>query len=119
MKNIHLLTQKTDEICFSAGSVFRIESIEQIINLLKLFQTNEIHENPLSCLGKLLIDMGEYRRAEQFFLELTNDKAVQSQPRRLVRVQNGLTAIHVYKGEYVMALEYYKKVFQIGLTYFG
>jgi tetratricopeptide (TPR) repeat protein len=129
----------TDEICFTAGTVFRIKSIEQLIDnsliiwliklnligkddpqlvsLLKPFRTNEIHENPLSCLGKLLIDMGEYRRAEQFFLEMLNDASVQSQPRRLVRVQNGLATNYMYKGEYGTALEYYKKALEISLIY--
>jgi tetratricopeptide (TPR) repeat protein len=129
----------TDEICFTAGTVFRIKSIEQLIDdsliiwLIKLnligkddpqlvslltpFRTNEIHENPLSCLGKLLIDMGEYRRAEQFFLEMLNDASVQSQPRRLVRVQNGLATNYMYKGEYGTALEYYKKALEISLIY--
>jgi tetratricopeptide (TPR) repeat protein len=130
---------KNDEICFSAGTVFRIESIEQtidnsftiwlvklklirnddlqLVSLLKPFQTSEMHENPVACLGKLLVDMGEYRRVEQYFLELLNDTSVQRQPRRLVRVQNGLGANYAHKGEYAIALEYYKKALQVSLTY--
>jgi len=130
---------KNDEICFSAGTVFRIESIEQIIdnsliiwviklklvqdndpqlvNLLTTFRTIDIHENPLACLGKLLMDMGEYRRSEQFFLEMLNDTAVQNQPNRLVRVQIGLGANYTHKGDYAVALEYYKKSLELSLTY--
>jgi tetratricopeptide (TPR) repeat protein len=129
----------TNEICFTAGTVFRIQSIEQtiddsliiwlvklnlirkddpqLIDLLTPFHTSEIHENPLSCLGKLLIDMGNYRRAEQFFLEMLNDPSVQNQPRRLVRVQNGLATNYMYKGEYDPALEHYKKALEISLIY--
>jgi tetratricopeptide (TPR) repeat protein len=128
-----------DEICFSIGTVFRVESIEQIIdnsliiwviklklvqddnpqlvNLLTTFRTIDIHENPLGCLGKLLMDMGEYRRAEQFFLEMLNDTAVQNQPNRLVRVQIGLGANYIHKGDYAVALEYYEKSLELSLTY--
>jgi tetratricopeptide (TPR) repeat protein len=130
---------KTDEICFSAGTVFQIESIEQIIdnsliiwliklkliryddpqlvNLLTTFGSSDMYENPVSCLGKLLIDMGEYRRAEQFFLEMLNDATIQSVPNRLVIVQNGLGANYTLKGDYVAALEYYKKSLELSLTY--
>ncbi|CAF1339323.1 unnamed protein product [Rotaria sordida] len=132
-------SMENDEICFSAGTVFRIESIKQfndssliiwfvklklirnddsqLNHLLKPFRTNELHENPLSCLGKLLMDMGEYRRAEQFFLEMLNDAAILSQPRRLVRLHIGLGANYIHKGDYATALEYYKQALQVSLTY--
>ncbi|CAF3413348.1 unnamed protein product [Rotaria sp. Silwood1] len=130
---------KNYEICFSAGTVFRIESIKQFTessliiwfvtlvlirhddpqleHILKPFRTSELHENPLSHLGKLLMDMGEYRRAEQCFLEMINDTSILSQPRRLVRVHNGLGANYLHKGDYASALEHYKQALQVSLTY--
>ena len=43
-------------------------------------------------MGKLFMEMGEYMRAEQFFLGILQDTSVHNQPRRLVRVHNGLAA---------------------------
>ncbi|CAF3001353.1 unnamed protein product [Rotaria sp. Silwood2] len=130
---------KNYEVCFSAGTVFRIESIKQFTDgplmtslvklklirnddsqldrLLKPFRTSELHENPLSYLGKLLMDMGEYTRAEQCFLEMLNDTSILSQPRRLVRVHNGLGANYVHKGDYAAATEHYKQALRVSLTY--
>jgi tetratricopeptide (TPR) repeat protein len=133
------LLKDYDEICFSVSTVFRIESIEQTIHnsliiwLVKLklirtndpqlerllipFRTNDLHESPLSCLGKLLMDMGEYRRVEQFFLEMLNDSSVANQPRRLVRVQIGLGTNYIRQGDCNLALEYYQQALRVSLTY--
>ena len=127
------------EIYFFAGTVFRIKSIEQVmensvaiwciklqlignddpqlLRILAPFRTHEQHENPLSCLGKLLMEMGEYRRVEQFFLEMLNDPAILNQPRRLVRVRNGLGANYAHKGDYETALIHYEKALKVSLTY--
>ncbi|CAF5124461.1 unnamed protein product, partial [Rotaria sp. Silwood1] len=59
------------------------------------------------------MDMGEYRRAEQCFLEMLNDTSILSQPRRLVRVHNGLGANYLHKGDYASALEHYKQALQV------
>jgi tetratricopeptide (TPR) repeat protein len=128
-----------DEICFNMSTVFRIESMEQTINdgriiwlvnlklindddqqLLRLTasaRTDDMHTNPGPYLGKLLIDMGEYRRAEQVFLALLKDSSVLGQPRRLVRAQNGLAAVYAYKHEHVKALHHYEQGLQMSLTY--
>ena len=130
---------KSNEICFSAGTAFRIESIEQVIDnslilwLVKLklirdddpqlqrllvpFRTDDLHVNPISCLGKLLIHMGEYRRVEQLFLGMLSDPSIVNQPHRLVRVQTGLGTNYAHKGEYATALEHYEQALQAGLTY--
>lgn len=132
-------SSKNDRVCFSAGTVFRIVSVKQFVhnslimwlvrlklimnddpeleNLLKPFRTNELHDNPLFCLGKLLMDMGEDRRAEQSFLEMLNDKCILSQPRRLVRTRNGLAANYMQIGDYSTALEHYEQALQVSLTY--
>ncbi|CAF4206675.1 unnamed protein product [Rotaria sp. Silwood2] len=128
-----------NEICFYMRTVFRIESIEQTMNgitmiwfvKLKLIDDNDqqllrivastrhddVHANPGYYLGKLLMDMGEYKRAEQFLLELLQDSSVRSQPRRLVRVHNGLAAIYTYNNKYVKALYHYQQALETSLTY--
>jgi hypothetical protein len=128
-----------DEICFHMSTVFRIESVEQTINdatviwfvklkliddddqqLLSLVapaRSDELHANPLSYLGKILIDMGEYRRAEQVLLGLLKDTSVLSQPRRLVRAHNGLGAVYTYMNEYAKALDHYQKTLLTSLIY--
>jgi hypothetical protein len=128
-----------DDICFYMDTVFRIESVEQIIIdavviwLVKLIPINDddqqlnrftaparnddVHVNPLTYLGKFLLDMGEYRRAEQFFLAMLQDTSVRSQPRRLVRVHNGLGAIYTFNREYGKALQQYQQVLQTSLVY--
>ncbi|CAF1059942.1 unnamed protein product [Rotaria sp. Silwood1] len=128
-----------NEICFYMSTVFCIESIEQTMNgtiiiwfvKLKLIDVNDqqllrivaptrnddIHLNPGYCLGKLLMEMGEYKRAEQFLLELLHDPSVRSQPRRLVRVHSGLAAIYTYNNQYVNALDHYQLALETSLTY--
>ncbi|CAF1305113.1 unnamed protein product [Adineta steineri] len=130
---------KNSEIYFDTGCVFRIESIEQfngdllmiwcvklqlirnddpqVLRILQPFRTEEQYENPLSCLGKLLMSMGEYKRVEQFLLEALNDSAVLSQPRRLVRTRTGLGANYIHKGDYITALIHYEQALIVSLTY--
>ncbi|CAF4782144.1 unnamed protein product [Rotaria sp. Silwood1] len=128
-----------DEVCFYMNTIFRIESIEQTTNgvmiiwLVKLKLINdtdqellhilaatrnpEIHSNQGYFLGKLLIDMEEYKRAEQVLFGLLQDPNFCSQPRRLVRLHNGLAAIYTYNNEYVKALHHYHQALQMSLTY--
>ncbi|CAM4850997.1 unnamed protein product [Rotaria magnacalcarata] len=128
-----------DTVCFSMSTIFCIQSVEQITNgemlmwsvQLKLINNDdqqvqyiiastrhdEVHANPAFHLGKLLVDMGEYKRAEQFLLSLLQDTAVLSQPRRLVRVHNGLAAIYTYNHDYIKALSHYHEVLRLSLTY--
>jgi hypothetical protein len=128
-----------DEVCFHIGTVFRIESMEEITNrstriwFVKLKPINDndpqllylaaparsddMHANPILYLSKLLIDMGEYRRAEQVFQSLLQDTSVRSQPRRLVRVHNGLGALYTFKNEYAKALDHYQQALQTSLIY--
>ncbi|CAF0915163.1 unnamed protein product [Adineta ricciae] len=130
---------KNGEIYFAAASVFRIESVKQIVTnelmiwcvklhlintnntqlvrILTPFRTSEQHDNPLSCLGKLLMEMGEYRRVEQFFLEILNDTSILSQPRRLVRAHNGLGANYAHQEDYTAALMHFEQALRISLTH--
>ncbi|CAF2567073.1 unnamed protein product [Rotaria sp. Silwood2] len=128
-----------DEICFYMSTVFRIESVEQtthgvmVIWLVKLKLINDndqqllsilaptrnpdIHTNQGYFLGKLLIDMEQYRRAEQVLFGLLEDPNFRSQPRRLVRLHNGLGDIYTCKNEYIKALDHYQQALQMSFTY--
>jgi hypothetical protein len=133
------MNMNKDEVCFHMSTVFRVESIEQptsetsvtwsvklksinnndqqLLRLVAFARSDDMHANPVSYLGKLLIDMGDYRRAEQFFFGLLQDPSVRGQPRRLVRTFNGLGALYTYKNEYVKALDQYQQSLQISLIY--
>ena len=127
-------------ILFCTGSVFRIDSIEQFqdesqINMWKVkltaisdddqqllrlvapLRSSEVHANPLSIMGKLFMEMGEYTQAEQFFLSMLHDASVRSQPRRLVRVHNGLGANYMHIGDHAKALEQYQQALDVSLSY--
>jgi tetratricopeptide (TPR) repeat protein len=128
-----------DEICFNMSTVFRIESVEQTINdtmvmcfvKLKLInddhqqlrsliapaRSDEIHANPMSYVGKLLIDMGEYKRAEQFLVGLLQDTTFLSLPRRVVRAHNGLGVVYTHMNEYAKALDHYQQSLETSLIY--
>jgi tetratricopeptide (TPR) repeat protein len=128
-----------DEICFHISTVFRIESVEQTIDdamiiwlvklkliddddqqLLRLVastRSDEIHANPAIYLGKTLIDMGEYRRAEQVLLRFLEAVPEINQPRRHAHAHSGLGAIYTYKNEHAKALEHYQQSLQTSLIY--
>ena len=90
---------------------------QQLLRLVAPLRSSEVHANPLSYMGKLFMEMGEYSRAEQFFLGMLQDASVRSQPRRLVRVHNGLGTNYLNKGDYVKALEQFQHAVQVSLTY--
>ena len=127
-------------IFFGMHSVFRIDYVDQFIDevmnlvwivkltlvadddqqLLRLvapLRSSEVHANPISYVGKLFMDMGDFERAEEYFLSLLQDSSVLSQPRRLVRVHIGLGANYMITGEYDKALEQYEQALQVSLTY--
>ena len=136
---LNAIHTKKDQICFDLSTIFHIESIvpttdtspamwtvklslvhdddQQLNRLLASIRTDELHSNPVPILGKLLIDMGEHRRAEGCFLGLLKDPSVLSQPRRLTRVHKGLGAIYTQRGEYVKSLEHYQQALQTSLIY--
>jgi hypothetical protein len=132
------LKSEEGEVFFTMGTVFRIESVEQVTdnatNLwtvkLRFIDDNdphfhrlvaplsaEIDYNSFSCVGKLLIEMGACDRAEQFYLDLLNDPSVLSLPRRLVRLQNALGVVFTYKGEHMKAVEHYQMSLKTSLSY--
>ncbi|CAF4429194.1 unnamed protein product [Rotaria sp. Silwood2] len=129
-----------DGILFSLSTVFRIDSIkeftddliitiwtvklslvadddQQLLRLVAPLRSNEIHANPLSYVGKLFMEMGQYAYAEQFFIGMLQDTSILSQPRRLVRVHNGLGANYMITGDYMKALEQYQQALDVSLSY--
>ncbi|CAF1468234.1 unnamed protein product [Adineta steineri] len=90
---------------------------EQLLRLVASVRIDELLANPVSYLGKLLIDMGEHRRAEQIFLELLQDVSIRSQPQRLVRAHKGLGGLYLYKNEYTTALYHFQQELQTSLIY--
>ena len=123
-------------ILFGMSSVFRIDSIEesafniwsvkltliadedpQLLRLVAPLRSSEVHANPLSYIGKLFMEMGEYAHTEKFFLGMLQDTSVRSQPRRLVRVHNGLGANYMSKNDYTKALEQYQQALNVSLSY--
>jgi hypothetical protein len=128
-----------DKVCFNMNTVFRIESVEhtiddttvmwfvklevindndqQLLPLIAPARSDEIHANPGLYMGKVLIDMGEYKRAEKFLVDLLQDTSVLSQPRRLARAHNGLGAVYTCMNEYAKALDHYQQSLQTSLIY--
>ena len=90
---------------------------QQLLRLVAPLRSSDVHANPISYMGKLFMEMGEYARAEQFFLGMLHDASVRSQPRRLVRVHNGLGTNYLNKGDYGKALEQFQHAVQVSLTY--
>lgn len=117
-------------LLFSPYTVFRIESIEPLtgIHLVKLtlitdddpqllrlaspVRSSDVYTNPLSFMGRLFMEIGDYEKAEQYFLAMLQDSAVQSQPIRLARVHRGLGTNFMNKGDYGRALEHYRKALE-------
>lgn len=127
-------------ILFGVGAVFQIDSVEecldqstmniwnvkltviadddpQLLRIVAPLRSSEVHANPLSIVGKLFMEMGEFDQAERFFLGMLQDGSVRSQPRRLVRVHNGLGANYMFTGEYNKALEQYQQALNVSLSY--
>jgi tetratricopeptide (TPR) repeat protein len=132
-------TIEKNGIFFSMHTVFRIESVEQItekfinmwtvkliliadddpqlLRIVSPLRSNEVHADIVSYAGKLLMDIGDYEYAEQFFLGMLQDTYVLNQPRLLVRILKGLASNYMNKGDYTKALENYQEALQGSLTY--
>ncbi|CAF1112349.1 unnamed protein product [Adineta ricciae] len=132
-------TNEKEGILFSGHSAFRIEAIEEVTEqskamwLIKLvlvsdddpqllrivlsLRSSDVYTNPLSYLGKLLMEKGDYEQAEEFFLALLLDPSVLNQPHRLARVHRGLATNYAYKGEYSKALGHYQQAIEHSSAY--
>jgi tetratricopeptide (TPR) repeat protein len=90
---------------------------QQLLRLVASTRSDEMHANPAIYLGKTLVDMGEYRRAEQFLLRFLHDVPEINQPRRHAYAHSGLGVVYTYKNEHAKALEHYQRSLQTSLIY--
>jgi tetratricopeptide (TPR) repeat protein len=126
-------------ILFSMYTVFRIESIEQIteksinmwmvkltwiaddhpqlLRIVSPLRSSEVQANPLSYLGKFIMDRGDFEYAEYFLLEMLKDTTILNQPHRLTRLHKGIGSNYIRKGEYTQALKHYQKALEVSLNY--
>jgi hypothetical protein len=129
---------KKGVICFARSTVFRIESVqqttdcsalwtvkltlvgdddEQLLRFMKPLQNDDVQANSLSYMATLLIRTEEYQLIEKFYLAMLRDASVLNQPRRLIRVHNGLAANYTYKKEQAKALEHFQKSLDVSLSF--
>ncbi|CAF1191529.1 unnamed protein product [Didymodactylos carnosus] len=128
---------KESEVLFSLGTVFRIQSIRRststgIWNVKLLLNgqedqdlrhltgqiRNEVQENSkLSSLGNLLWRMGEYDKAEHYYLMLI-DKTSGEDP-DIASYYNNIGLVYNAMGEYSKALDYYEKTLELKLKTLG
>ncbi|CAF3171760.1 unnamed protein product [Rotaria sp. Silwood2] len=137
--NDHEDHSKKGDICFGIGTVFRIQSIEQVneysiqmwqvklilvddsdsqlFHLVEALHNNDIQTNPLAFAGKLLVEMGDFDRAEQFYIQILLDPSVLNQPRRCCRIQTALGSVFTLKNEFNKALEHYQQALKASLSF--
>jgi len=68
-------------------------------------------------MGKVLIDMGEYERAEKFLIDLLQDTSFCNLPRRRVRAHYGLGTVYTCMNEYSKAFDHYQQSLETSLIY--
>ncbi|CAF1307006.1 unnamed protein product, partial [Didymodactylos carnosus] len=122
------------EVLFSMGAVFRIVTIsltdgvykvkmkltgdedKQLKTLTEYIKKYSIGDGKygLISLGKLMYQMGDYDKAEDFFRLLLEDKSlVNNDVRRLSVIYNDLGAIYQEKGDYENSSVYHRKCLEI------
>ncbi|UJR07193.1 hypothetical protein I4U23_011481 [Adineta vaga] len=137
LQNI-LIVYRGKTMSSDKSTIFRIESVEQatdyfalwnvkltliddddeqLLRFMKPLENNDVLADPLRYMGALLIRMDESQLIEKFYLGLLHDPSALNQPRRLIRVHNGLAAYYAYKKEYAKALDHSQKSLDIGLSY--
>jgi tetratricopeptide (TPR) repeat protein len=88
----------------------------QLMNLTDYMRTKIKDENPLVALGRLMLEMGSYDRAEYFYLEgLPIEK---NNSLRQAAILNNLGKIYHDQDKYDQALEYYEDAVKIQRNYF-
>lgn len=132
-------TFEKNGILFSMYTVFRIESIEkiteksinmwnvkltliaddnpQLLRIVSPLRSKEVQANPLSYLGKFIMERGDFEYAEYFLLEMLNDTNVLNQPPRLARLHRGLGSNYMNNGDYTKALKHYQQALEVSLKY--
>ncbi|CAF1543832.1 unnamed protein product [Didymodactylos carnosus] len=119
-----------EEVLFSIGTIFRIESVDNINNgVTKIRLTLTAQEDEqlkqlrqhirmelgeelnLNALGILMLNMGEYQYAQQYFT--TSIQNHQLAHPDISQNYNNIGAVHAEKGEYDKALENYESTLEI------
>ncbi|CAF4155923.1 unnamed protein product [Didymodactylos carnosus] len=126
-----------DEVLFSIGTIFRIESVEKqtetkiwdvklILNsdddeqmkvLSKQISEEADGGSDLNMLGFLLIQIGEYAKAERYFRRLINN-TLPNDP-DMDMLYNNIGAVYNDQGEYSQALTCYQQALEIRLKALG
>lgn len=108
-----------NEILFSMGSIFRIESVEQYDSMCLV--TLEIYTRPKQCisefenhlrskfvgrstneltLGDLLLEMGELKQAEQFYSIMIGQQNPDRFETEIALLQNSMSLWYIDRGDY-------------------
>ncbi|CAF4248771.1 unnamed protein product, partial [Didymodactylos carnosus] len=121
-----------NEVLFSMGTVFRIHSIQQTgsrswsidlklvaegdqqLQTLMNHMRKDIGEgSDLFALGDLMLKMGHYNKAQEYY-ELFLKSLPENHP-SIAATYNNMGLVHYNQGNYVEALNYYKKTLEIQL----
>jgi len=88
----------------------------QLMNLTDYMREKIKDENPLVALGRLMLEMGSYNRAEYFYLQALPIEKNNSI--RRAAILNNLGKIYHDQDKYDQALEYYEESVKIQRNYF-
>ena len=132
ISSISAFAKTEKETLFSMGAVFRIESLNEtqpglwtVILKLTGEEDNELRQltdymrqkilvvSPLNSLAKLLLEMGDYKRAKQFCFRLLEDNTVTGNWKSLAGVHNTLGFIYHQTGDKERAMQHYEKSIQL------
>ncbi|CAF3407833.1 unnamed protein product [Rotaria sp. Silwood2] len=124
-----------EEFLFSMGTVFRIQSVtlctlnmrikqlnleltsdedEDLRNLTEYMKQEIGGTNNLTNFGRLLIEMGELDKSEQFYKIVHYNTSLKDDPRTMAMIYNDLGFIASQKNSKQQALLLYKKALDIG-----
>ena len=93
-----------------------IDTNPQLMNLTNYMREKIKDENPLFALGRLMLEMGSYERAEYFYL-----KALPTEQHDWIRqaaLLNNLGKVYQEQEKHTKALEYYEKAVKIQREHF-
>ncbi|CAF0952618.1 unnamed protein product [Rotaria sordida] len=119
------------EVLFSIGTTFRIENImydvklkiwrvpltltddglEHVQQYVNSMRKDLAETNPTRLFGKLLIDMGQYSRAERYYELILN--SLPKNHEDFPSLYHGLGYTHYVRGNYTQALKYDKVAYEI------
>ncbi|CAF2933703.1 unnamed protein product [Rotaria sp. Silwood2] len=125
-----------NEILFNIGAIFRIESINQddrkvwIVHLkltddedrelkkrIGCLETQILTPYPQLNLGRLMVEMGNYSAAEEYYLSLFENKNMIKDLAYLAGIYNELGQIYQQTGEKIKAIECFSKTINVELEH--